>query len=69
MNMFCDKCSEHEANLELMRTQHFKEMQCMKQKLEEANKLIVKLQYDNESLSFDVAFYNGSLTNLSCNNK
>lgn len=67
--MFCAKCSEHEATIEVLRNQHYTEMQCMMQKLKEANTLIAKQQGEIEALSFDVAFYNGSITNLSCNNK
>lgn len=67
--MFCTKCLEHEANMELLMKHHYMEMQCMKQKLEKLQEDNDKLQMDNEALSLDVAFYNGSITNLSCNNK
>jgi FtsZ-binding cell division protein ZapB len=49
--------------------QHFMEMQCMKEKLKTLQEENTKLQNQNEALAFDVAFYNGSITNLSCNNK
>jgi hypothetical protein len=62
MSEFCSKCSAHEASIELLRKRHYEEMQCMKQKVE-------KLSTEVESLSFDLAFYEGRITNLSCNNK
>ena len=55
---FCVKCSEKEAQLELLQKKNW-ELQC------EVN----KLQEEVDNLSFDIAFYNGSITNLSCNNK
>jgi hypothetical protein len=51
MSEFCVKCSEKEAEIELLR-----------KKLYEAEQQV-------ESLSFDLAFYEGKITNLSCNNK
>ncbi len=62
MSEFCVKCASHEANIELIIKRHYEEMQCMKQKVE-------KLTSEVESLSFDLAFYEGKITNLSCNNK
>jgi len=62
MSEFCVKCSEKDAEIELLRNRHYEEMQCMKAKIN-------KLQDENEALIMDVAFYGGSLTNLSCNNK
>lgn len=62
MSEFCTKCSSHEATIELLKTRHYQEMQCMKQKI---NKLTTEV----ESLSLDLAFYEGKITNLSCNNK
>jgi hypothetical protein len=62
MSEFCVKCSEKEAEIELLRKRHHEEMQCMKAKIE-------KLQSENEALVMDVAFYGGNLINLSCNNK
>ncbi len=62
MSEFCVKCAAHEANIELLMKRHYEEMQCMKQKIE-------KLTSEVESLSFDLAFYEGKITNLSCNNK
>jgi hypothetical protein len=67
--MFCVKCSEHEANMELLLKQHYMEMQCMKQKLKDLQEVNSKLRDQNDALSFDLAFYNGNITNLSCNNK
>ncbi len=62
MSEFCVKCAEKEAQIELLMKRHYEEMQCMKQKVE-------KLTSEVESLSFDLAFYEGKITNLSCNNK
>jgi hypothetical protein len=62
MSEFCVKCSEKEAEIELLRNQHYKEMQCMKEKIE-------KLRDQNEALIMDVAFYGGNIINLSCNDK
>lgn len=62
MSDFCVKCSEKEGQIELLMKRHYEEMQCMKQKVE-------KLTSEVESLSFDLAFYEGRITNLSCNGK
>jgi len=62
MSEFCVKCSEKEAEMEILRNQHYKEMQCMKAKID-------KLQDENEALVMDVAFYGGTMINLSCNDK
>jgi len=62
MAEFCVKCSEKEAEIELLRKRHYDEMQCIKAK-------IAKLESENEALIMDVAFYGGSMINLSCNNK
>jgi hypothetical protein len=62
MFQFCVKCSEKEAEIELLRQRYYQETQCMKAKIE-------KLQNENEALIMDVAFYGGSMINLSCNNK
>jgi hypothetical protein len=62
MSEFCVKCSEKEGELELLRKRYHEETQCMKAK-------IAKLESENEALIMDVAFYGGSMINLSCNNK
>ena len=62
MSEFCVKCSEKDAEIELLRQRHYQETQCMKAKIE-------KLQNENEALIMDVAFYGGSMINLSCNDK
>ena len=62
MSDFCVKCAAHEATIELLHKRHYDEMQCMKQKIE-------KLQMENDSLCLDLAFYEGKITNLSCNGK
>jgi hypothetical protein len=62
MSEFCVKCSEKDAEIELLRKRHYEEIQSMQVKID-------KLQNENEALIMDVAFYGGSMINLSCNNK
>jgi hypothetical protein len=62
MSEFCVKCSEKEGQIELLRKQHYEEMQTMKAQIE-------KLRNENDALIMDVAFYGGNMINLSCNNK
>lgn len=62
MFQFCVKCSEKEGELELLRKRYSEEVACMKLQIE-------KLQSENDALIMDVAFYGGSMINLSCNNK
>jgi len=62
MSEFCVRCSEKEAEIELLRNRYHQETECMKNK-------ITKLTQENEALILDVAFYGGNLTNLSCNDK
>jgi hypothetical protein len=62
MSEFCVKCSEKDAEIEILRKRHHEEMQCMKAK-------IYKLQNENDALILDVAFYGGNIINLSCNDK
>jgi hypothetical protein len=62
MSEFCVKCSEKESEIELLRKHHYEEIETLKAKIE-------KLQNENEALIMDVAFYGGSMINLSCNNK
>ena len=62
MSEFCVKCSEKEAQIELLHQRHHQEIECMKAK-------IAKLESENEALVMDVAFYGGSMINLSCNDK
>ena len=69
MSEFCVKCTEHEANKELLVKRHYAEMQCMKQKLKDLQDANAKLRNENDALILDVAFYGGNLINLSCNNK
>lgn len=59
---FCVKCSEKEAEIELLRKRHYEEIEAMKAQIE-------KLRNENDALIMDVAFYGGNLINLSCNNK
>ena len=58
MSEFCVKCSEKEAEIDVLRT-----------RLQEALQQNEKLRNENDALIMDVAFYGGGLTNLSCNNK
>jgi len=69
MSEFCVKCTEHEANMEVLNKRYYAEMQCMKQKIKDLQEANAKLQNENDALIMDVAFYGGGLTNLSCNNK
>jgi hypothetical protein len=62
MNEFCVKCSEKEGQIELLRKQHYEEIQAMTAQIE-------KLRNENDALIMDVAFYGGNMINLSCNNK
>ena len=62
MSEFCVKCSEKDAEIELLRKRHYEEIQSMQVKID-------KLQDENDALIMDVAFYGGNLLNLSCNNK
>jgi len=62
MSEFCVKCSEKDAEIELLRKRHYEEIQSMQVKID-------KLQNENEALIMDVAFYGGSMINLSCNDK
>jgi hypothetical protein len=62
MNEFCVKCSEKEGQIELLRKQHYEEIQAL-------NAQIEKLRNENDALIMDVAFYGGNMINLSCNNK
>jgi len=62
MSEFCVKCAELESQLEIMRTNHYKQ-------LEELRIILERVKSENEALILDVAFYGGNLINLSCNDK
>jgi hypothetical protein len=62
MSEFCVRCSEKESEIEILRKRYHEEMQCMKAKIE-------NLRNENDALIMDVAFYGGSMINLSCDNK
>jgi hypothetical protein len=62
MAEFCVKCAQKEAEMEILRNKYYTEVECMKKQIE-------SLQSQNEALIMDVAFYGGSMINLSCNNK
>ena len=59
---FCVRCVEKESTFEVMFQKMYNEVQELKQRVEH-------LENENEKLSLDLAFYNGSITNLSCNGK
>lgn len=58
MSEFCVKCCEKEAEIDVLRN-----------KLHEALQQNEKLRNENDALIVDVAFYGGTMINLSCNNK
>ena len=62
MKEFCAKCAEYEGMIEILNKKHYEAMQELQKKIE-------KLEHEVDSLSLDVAFYGGNITNLSCNNK
>lgn len=62
MAEFCVKCAAHEATIELLQKKHYEELQKL-------NTQLRKLEEEVASLSLDLAFYEGKITNLSCNNK
>ena len=59
---FCVKCAAHEATIELLNKKHYEELQKL-------NAQLNSLEQEVSSLSLDLAFYEGKITNLSCNNK
>jgi predicted nuclease with TOPRIM domain len=59
---FCPECASRDANLEIVTKRHYDEVQSLKARIKE-------LEDEVESISLDLAFYNGDVTNLSCNNK
>ena len=59
---FCVKCASHEATIELLTKKHYEELQKL-------NAQLNSLEQEVSSLSLDLAFYEGKITNLSCNNK
>lgn len=66
---FCTKCLERESELEIMRNQHYKDSQYMKERIKTLQEENDRLRNMNDRLILDVAFYGGNVTNLSCNNK
>lgn len=61
MNEFCVKCSEKEAQMELMNSRFYKESQCMRERIARLQKENEVLTNENERLAIDVAFYKGDL--------
>ena len=58
MSEFCVKCCEKEAEIDVLRSKLFEALQQNE-----------KLRNENDALIMDVAFYGGTMINLSCNNK
>ena len=58
MSDFCVKCSDKEAQIELLTKKHFAEMQCCKERIENLKNENERLRRQNEALILDVAFYN-----------
>ena len=62
MSEFCAKCVEKEAQMEIL-------MKKFQQEIDTLKKRIDSLESENDALIMDVAFYGGSMINLSCNDK
>lgn len=62
MKGFCAKCVEKEAAFEVQFHQMQKEIQALKERIDQ-------LEHENDKLSLDLAFYEGNIINLSCNGK
>ena len=62
MSEFCPICASKDANLEIVARKHYEEVQQLQARIKE-------LEEEVDSLSLDLAFYNGTITNLSCNDK
>ena len=58
MSEFCVKCCEKEAEIDVLRNKLYESLQQNE-----------KLRNENDALIMDVAFYGGTMINLSCNNK
>lgn len=58
MKQFCDECARLEAEIEMMRSQHYNEINRLKEELADARKYASAVQRENEALSLDLAFYN-----------
>lgn len=61
MSEFCVKCTEKEAQMELMNSRFYKESQCMRERIARLQKENDELRNENERLAIDVAFYKGDL--------
>lgn len=57
MSEFCQHCVELSTQIELLKQQHYKEMQCMKEKLSASHDLYKRVHDENERLNLDLAFY------------
>jgi len=57
MSEFCSRCVELSTQIELLKQQRYKEMQCMKEKLSAAQQSYKRVHDENERLNLDLAFY------------
>lgn len=62
MSEFCAKCAEKEAQMEIVVSKFYEEIESLKKRIE-------VLERENEALVMDVAFYGGGVINLSCEDK
>lgn len=62
MSEFCVNCASKDASLEIVHAKHYEEVQQLKKRISELELLV-------DSLTLDLAFYEGHITNLSCNGK
>lgn len=62
MSEFCTKCVEKESEYEILKMAHYEEIKRL-------NKKIQELENQVDSLSLDLAFMDGRITNTGCNGK
>lgn len=58
MKEFCEHCAALESELEILRSKHHKETECMKERIRSLREHNNKLKNENDSLSLDIGFYN-----------
>jgi hypothetical protein len=54
---FCEKCSEKDAQYELLMKRYHQELQCCKLRIDELKTTNTRLQLQNDALILDIAFY------------
>jgi regulator of replication initiation timing len=59
MSEFCVKCSEKDAELEMLSAKYYREVECMKQRIKEMTEENQRLRHQNDALINDIAFYDG----------